>query len=149
MYVSLPAAWTILWWKLTRHSRYWRSWYVGYVQSMSVSSGFWTEMIVKLVSRNWASKYCGIHCVPFVELMLLFSYRYLFVISIYYDAIPYLISSSFYSILSVSSVIVQFFALHHTYVHKPVLILIICFTYLVSISHTVLFHITCVYSLPE
>ena len=27
--------------------------------------------------------------------------------------------------------------------------MIICFTYLVFISHTVLFHITCVYSLPE
>ena len=58
-------------------------------------------------------------------------------------------SSSFYSILSVSSVVAQFLALHHTYAHKPVLILVICFTYLVSISHTVLFHITCVYSLPE
>ena len=81
--------------------------------------------------------------------MLLFSYRYLFVISIYYDAIPYLMSSSFYSILSVSSVVVQFMALHHTYAHKPVLILVICFTYLVSISHTVLLHITCIYSSPE
>ena len=73
----------------------------------------------------------------------------LFVIPIYYDAIPYLMSSSFYSILSDSSVVVQGIALHHTYGHKPVLILIICFIYLVSISHTVLFHITCVYSIPE
>ena len=93
--------------------------------------------------------YCGIHSV------LMLSYYYcshivnLFNISIYYDAIPYLMSSSSYSILSVSSVIIQFIALHHTYAHKPVLILVICVTYIVSISHTVLFHITCVYSLPE
>ena len=73
----------------------------------------------------------------------------LFVLSISYDAIPYLMSSSFYSILSVSSVVVQVTALHDTYAHKPVLILVICFTYLVSISHTVLCHITCVHSLPE
>ena len=45
--------------------------------------------------------------------------------------------------------VVQFLALHHTYAHKPVLILVLCFTYLLSISYTVLFHITCVYSLPE
>ena len=62
----------------------------------------------------------------------------LFVTTTYYDTIPYLMSSSFYSILSVSTVIVQFIALHHTYAHKPVLILVICFTYLASISHTVL-----------
>ena len=73
----------------------------------------------------------------------------LFVIPIYYDAILYLMSSSFYSILSVSSVVAQFIALHYTYAHKPVLILVMCLTYLVSISHTVLFHITCIYSLPE
>ena len=73
----------------------------------------------------------------------------LFVISIHYDAISHLISSSFYSILSVSSVVVKFIALHHTDAHKPVLILVICVTYLVSISHTMLFHITCVYTLPE
>ena len=73
----------------------------------------------------------------------------LFVILIYYDAIPYLMSSSLYSILSVSSVVVQFIPLHHTYAHEPAMILIICFTYLVSISHTVLFDITCVYPLPE
>ena len=72
-----------------------------------------------------------------------------FVLAIYYDTISYVMSSSFYGILSVSSVVVQFIASHHTYAHKPVLILVICFTYLVSISHTVLFHITCVYSLPE
>ena len=73
----------------------------------------------------------------------------LFVIPIYYDAIPDLMSSSFHSILSVSSVVAQFIALHYTYVYKPLLILVICFTYLVSISHPVLFHITWVYSLPE
>ena len=73
----------------------------------------------------------------------------LFVIPIYYDAIPNLMSSSFHSILSVSNVVVQFIALHHTYAHKPILILVIYFTFPVSISHTVLFHITCVYSLPE
>ena len=73
----------------------------------------------------------------------------LFVLSISYDAIPYLMSSSFYSILSVSSVVAQFIPLHHPYVHKPVLILVICFTYLLSMSHTVSFHITCVYSLLE
>ena len=61
----------------------------------------------------------------------------LFVITIYYDAIRYLMSSSFYRILSVSIVGVQFIALHHTYAHKPVLILVICCTYLVSISHPV------------
>ena len=72
-----------------------------------------------------------------------------FVLSISYDAIPHLMSLSSYGILPVSSVVVPFIALHHTYAHKPVLILIICFTYFVSISHTVLFHITCVYSLPE
>ena len=58
-------------------------------------------------------------------------------------------SSSFHSILFVSSVVVQFIALHYTYAHKPVLILVICFIYLVSIFHIVLFHIICVYSLPE
>ena len=68
----------------------------------------------------------------------------LFIIPIYYDGIPYLISSSFYSILSGTSVAVQIIALHYTYAHKPVLILVICFTYLVSLSHTVLFHMTCV-----
>ena len=73
----------------------------------------------------------------------------LFIIPIYYDTIPYLMSSSFYSILSISGVVVQLIALHHTYAHKPVLILVICFTYLVSISHTDLFHITCIYSLPK
>ena len=60
-----------------------------------------------------------------------------------------LMLSSFYSILSVSSVAVQFIALHHIYAHKAGLSLVICFTYLVSISHTMLFHITWVYSLPE
>ena len=69
--------------------------------------------------------------------------------SIYYDAIPYLMSSSFYSSLSVSSMVVQFTVLHRTYSHKPVLILLICFTYLVGISQTVLYHIICVYSSPE
>ena len=69
--------------------------------------------------------------------------------SIYYDAIPYLMSSSFYSILSVSSMVVQFPAMNHTYAHKPVLILLICFTYLVCIPHTVIFDITCVDSIPE
>ena len=74
---------------------------------------------------------------------------YLFVLFIYYDAILDYMSSFFYRILSGSTVAVQFIALHHTYAHKPVLILVICFTYLVSISHTILSHITCVYSLPE
>ena len=55
----------------------------------------------------------------------------LFVLSISYDAIPYLMSSSFYSILSVSSVVAQCIALQHTHAHKPVLILVVCFTYLV------------------
>ena len=58
-------------------------------------------------------------------------------------------SSSLHSILSLSSVVVQFVALHHTYAHKRVLILVICFTHQVSISQTVLFHIPYVYSLPE
>ena len=40
----------------------------------------------------------------------------------------YLMSSSFYSILSVSSVFVLFIALHHAYSHTPVLIMVICFT---------------------
>ena len=71
-----------------------------------------------------------------------------FIISIYYDAIPYRMLSSFYNIVSVSSVDIQFIALHHTYAHKPGLILIICFTYLVAISQTDLFQITCVHSLP-
>ena len=73
----------------------------------------------------------------------------LFVIPIYNDAIPYLMQSSFYNIHSVSSVVVQSIALRHTYADKPVLILVICFTYLVSISHSVLFHVTCVYSSLE
>ena len=72
------------------------------------------------------SQYYGLHIVN------------LFILTIYYDAIPYLMSSSFHSILSVSSVVVQFIALHHTYAYKPVLILIISFTYLASISQTVL-----------
>ena len=73
----------------------------------------------------------------------------LFVLSISHDAIPHLMSSSFYSILSVSSVVAQFIALHQTYAHIPILILVICFRYLVRISDTGLFHITCVYSLPD
>ena len=72
-----------------------------------------------------------------------------FVVSIYYDAIPYFMSSSFHGILSVSRVDVRFIALHYTYAYKPVLIAVICFTYLISISHSVLFHITYVQSLPE
>ena len=72
----------------------------------------------------------------------------LFVLVIFNDPIPYLMLSSFYSILSVSSVTVEFLPLHHTYAHKLLLILVICFTYVVSISHTVLSHITHVYSLP-
>ena len=70
-------------------------------------------------------------------------------ISIYYDEIPYLMSSSFYSILSVASVVEQVIALHYADAHKPVLILVMFFTYLVSISHTFVFHITCVYSSSE
>ena len=62
-----------------------------------------------------------------------------FVLAMSCDAIPYLMSSSFYRILSVYSVVVQLIALHHTYAHEPVLILVMSFTYLVSISHTVLF----------
>ena len=58
-------------------------------------------------------------------------------------------SSSFYRILSVAIVLVQVIALHHTYAHKPVFIVVICFTYLVSVSYLVLLHITCIYSLPE
>ena len=94
-------------------------------------------------------------CIAAYILSPLLSYYYcshivnLIVNSIYYDPISFYMSSSFYRILSVSSVVVRFIALHHTYAHKPVLILVVCFTYLVSISHTVLFHITCVYSLPE
>ena len=42
---------------------------------------------------------------------------------------------------------VQLIALHHIYVYKPIMIVCICFTYLVSISHTVSLHIICVYSL--
>ena len=72
----------------------------------------------------------------------------LLVLAIYYDDIAYLMLSSLHSILSVSILVVHFILLHTTYAHKPVLILVICFTYLVSISHTVLFHITCVNSLP-
>ena len=48
-------------------------------------------------------------------------------------------SSSFYSILSVASVVAQCIALQHTYAHKPALILVICFTKIVSISDTVTF----------
>ena len=73
----------------------------------------------------------------------------LIVISIYYDAIFLYMSSSLHNLLSVSIVNVQFIALHHTYAHEPVWILVVCFTYTVSIAHTVLSHITCVYSLPE
>ena len=89
---------------------------------------------------------------PLAPLLSQYYYLYIvniFVIPIFYDAVSYLMSSSFYSILSVSSVVVQLIALHDTYAHTPVLILVICFTYLVSISHTVSSHITCVYSLPE
>ena len=85
----------------------------------------------------WWSQYYCLHIVNLI------------IIPIYYDAIPYLMSLSFDSILSVCSEAVQFIALNHTYEHKPVLILVVCFTYLVSISHTVLFYIACVYSLPE
>ena len=73
----------------------------------------------------------------------------LIVIVISYDVIPHLISSSFHSILAVSSVVAQFIAWHNTYAQKPGLILVICFTYLVSIANRVLFHITCVHSLPD
>ena len=58
-------------------------------------------------------------------------------------------STSFYCILSGSIVVVQFIALYYTYAHKAVLILVTCFTHLVSISQSILFHITCIYSLPE
>ena len=93
-------------------------------------------------------------CAAYILSPVLSQYHYLhivnlFLIPIYYDAIPYHMSSSFDSILSVSSVVEQLIALHHTYAPKPVLILVICFTYLVAISHSVLLYITCVYSLPE
>ena len=70
-------------------------------------------------------------------------------ITISYDSISYLISSSVYRIPSVTSEVVQFIALPNTHAHKPVLILVICFTYRVSTAHNVLSHITCVFSLPE
>ena len=95
------------------------------------------DSIAAYILSPWLSQYNCLHIVN------------LFVITIYYDDISYLMSSSFYSIPSVSSVLVQCIALHHTYANKRVLILVICFTYLVSISHNVLFQITCVHSLPE
>ena len=55
----------------------------------------------------------------------------LIVLSIYYDAISHLMSALFYSTLTVSSVVVQFIALHYTYAPEPVLIVLVCFTYLV------------------
>ena len=58
-----------------------------------ISRSFLTLRSTSLLSYS-SHFYCGIHSVPFVPLMLLFSYRYLFVISIYYDAISYLMSSS-------------------------------------------------------
>ena len=95
------------------------------------------------------SCYCGKHCVPFLKLILLFSYHQFLCLSISYDAIPYQLWSAFSSILSLASVVVQFMALHYTDTHQPVLILVVCFTYLVAIFHNVLFHMTCVYSLPK
>ena len=53
--------------------------------------------------------------------------------AMYHDAIPYLMSSSFRSLLSVSSMAVEFIALQHTYGHEPVLILLY------------MFHIPCFY----
>ena len=96
-----------------------------------------TENIAAYILSPVLSQYYRLHIVN------------LLVISIYYDTISDLMSLSFYTIPSVSSGVVQFIAMHHTYAHKPVLIVVICVTYLVSISHAVLFHITWVYSLPE
>ena len=66
------------------------------------------ESIAAYILSPSLSQYYGLHIVN------------LFVLSISYDAIPYLMSSSFYSILSVSIVVAQCIALHHTYAHKPV-----------------------------
>ena len=59
------------------------------------------------------------------------------VISIYYDPIFLYILSSVHSILSVSSVVVQFIALHHTYAYETVCILVVYVIYTVSHSYTV------------
>ena len=72
-----------------------------------------------------------------------------FILAISYNVIPCLMSSSLYHILSVSNMVVLCITLHHTYAHQPVLILVVCLIYLVSNSHSVLFHTTCVHSLPE
>ena len=82
------------------------------------------ECITAYILSAWLSYY---YCSYVVNLIK---------ISIYYDVIPYLMLSSFSRILSVSSVTAQLLALPHTAAHKPILILVTCFTYLVSISHT-------------
>ena len=69
------------------------------------------------------------------------------VISIYYYTISVLMLSSFNSILLVFTVVAHFIVLNHTDAYKPVLILVVCFTYLFSIFHTILFHVTYVYCL--
>ena len=58
--------------------------------------------------------------------------------SIYDDTISNLMLLSFYSILSTSSVVGWYIALHHTYLYEPILIIVTYFICYISISHTVL-----------
>ena len=70
-------------------------------------------------------------------------------LAIYYDILPYLIASSFYSILSIPILIVLCIVLYHIQAYEPIFILVACIIYIVSMSHTVRFNIACGYSLPE
>lgn len=56
---------------------------------------------------------------------------HLFVLLIYYDATPYCMSSTFNSIVYFVFVVAQVIALDYIYAHEPVLILVLCFTYLI------------------
>lgn len=73
----------------------------------------------------------------------------LILISMYYDTISAVMSSSCNRILSCSTVIVLFITLHHTESDKTLLILGECYTGTVPDFNNGVFHIACIYSLPE
>ena len=93
--------------------------------------------------------YSSIDSIAFLEFRLWFTCGYSHCPSHIWWHYFYIMSSSFYSLLSVSSVVAPYMVLHHTYAYKPLPILIVCFTYLVFIGHNGLCHMTCCYTSPE
>ena len=100
----------------------------GHTQGLELSE--WERVL-----RHSFCAVCRVHTSIYISLMSLF-FRYIMTLFFY------LMWLFFFCILSVSIMVVQFIALHHTSTNWPVLILLACFTYVVSIYHTVLFHIT-------